>query len=170
MVNEVIANARVTLEGKFNTIVQTTNEKGEVNFTNVPPDTYTVLVQKEGYKDTILTEPIIIQKDKNNHHKHDVKLEKNKPKTQVEVDTRTLIIQTKTSGARVSLQSYENKERETLLCDEKGEAIFEEVPFGNYELQITKIGYHKYSRDILVNKNNRLERKIPCKLKSIIGE
>ena len=168
--NRLLANARVTLEGKFNTIEQNTNEKGEVNFTSVPPDTYTVLVQKEGYKDYLLPSPIIIKKGKNNNHQQKIKLEKIQPKaSQKDIDTRTLIIKTRQQGAKVQLTNYENKSTINITTNKRGNAVFEEVPFGNYEILIQLEGYEEYSRDILVNSNNRLVREIPCKLEQSIS-
>ena len=168
--DKLLANARVTLEGKFNTIVQNTNEDGAVHFTEVPPDTYTVLIQKEGYKDKTLSKPITIKKGKNNTVQQEVKLNRQEVKAQPkDIDTRTLIIKT-TPYATVQLLNYENKGTAENTCDNNGKTIFEEIPFGNYEIRITLEGYQDYSRDILVNSNNRLVREIPCKLEPTIIE
>ena len=171
--HKLLANATVTLEGKYNQIVQETNENGQVNFTQVPPDTYTVLIQKEGYQDKVLKEPIIIKENKFNHHVHQVKLEKtiNKPKKDKEKsDTRTLIIKTRQPNIKVSLISYDTDEQETLTTNDEGNVIFEEIPYGNYEININTKGFYEYTRDILVNSNNRLIREIPVKLEAMIME
>lgn len=172
MEQKLLANATVTLEGKNHSIVKETNSKGEAQFKDVPPDTYTVLVTKEGYQEYLLPQPLTIHKNKKNNHHHNIRLNPiKKDKKIIEKDTRTLIIQTMTDNAEVSLLSLDKDESETKKTNKKGETIFKEVPFGNYEIIITKIGYHTFNKDILVNSNNKLTRKIRCKLQQIlVGE
>lgn len=170
MEQKLLANATVTLEGKNHSIVKETNSKGEVQFKDVPPDTYTVLVTKEGYQEYLLPQPLTIHKNKKNNHHHNIRLdpiEKDKP---IIEDTRTLVIQTMLDNAEVSLVSLDNDEGETKKTNKKGETIFKEVPFGNYEIIITRKGYHTFNKDILVNSNNKFTRKIRCKLQPILVE
>lgn len=170
MEQKLLANATVTLEGKNHSIVKETNSKGEVQFKDVPPDTYTVLVTKEGYQEYLLPKPLKIHKNKKNNHHHNIRLDPIKKDKIIEKDTRTLIIQTRVSNAEVSLVSLDSDDGETKKTNKKGEIIFKEVPFGNYEIIITKTGYHTFNKDILVNSNNKFTRKIRCKLQPILVE
>ena len=58
-----LANATVILEGKRNSFTGETGETGNVDFTKLPPDTYTLLVQKEGYEDYVHKKPIKIDEN-----------------------------------------------------------------------------------------------------------
>lgn len=161
-----LANATVTLEGKRNSLTGETGETGNINFNKVPPDTYTLLVQKEGYEDYIHDKPITIEEKKYNNIQLNIHLQPKQEPTETitpeeENTTRTIIIQTEPSieGAEIQLIS-QDKTIQTQTTDNTGIVTFKEIPFGSYTIQSNTVGYEEFTKNITINSNNKDPRTI----------
>ena len=157
----VIPNASVQLEGTVNHLEGTTDQNGVLTLNRLPPDTYTLMIVKEGYKTYIHNEPITILENKNSHTKLHVSLTKNSRTIQVKVTP-------KTSNIEVSLTSEgENTTPLTTKTDTDGVAVFNNVLYGTYLLTINKTGYEEYAQNVTVNKTNNDPRVIEITLHEV---
>ena len=160
-----LANATVILEGKRNSFTGETGETGNVDFTKLPPDTYTLLVQKEGYEDYVHKKPIKIDEKKYNNIQLNIKLKpletEQETTTDEEDTTRTIIIETEPviEGAEINLLS-DNKIIKTTTTDNTGSVTFEDVQFGSYTIQSNTVGYEEVTKNITINSNNKNPRTI----------
>ncbi|WP_455644835.1 SpaA isopeptide-forming pilin-related protein [Methanosphaera sp.] len=161
--NKLLANATITLEGKNHSLKKETGSDGKVSFDEVPPDTYTLLITKEGYKEYLHPTPLEIQKDKLSNYDLKINLEKI-----IEEETRKLIIKLSHEVQDVTLKLYQD---EVLIqyanTDETGTATFEEVPYGSYSIKANIEEYEEVSKNITVNSTNKNPRTISISLVSI---
>ena len=154
----VIPNASVQLEGTVNHLEGTTDQNGVLTLTQLPPDTYTLMIVKEGYKTYIHNETITIKENKVSHTKLHISLTKNSRTIQVKVTP-------KTSDTDVSLTpAGENTTPVTAKTDSNGVAVFNHVTYGTYTLTVNKSGYDEYTQNITINKTNNEPRVIEVTL------
>lgn len=154
----VIPNASVQLEGTVNHLEGTTDPNGVLTLNRLPPDTYTLMIVKEGYKTYIHPEPITIKENKVSHTKLHISLIKNSRTIQIKVTP-------KTNNIDVSLTpAGENSTPVTAKTDDNGVVIFNHVPYGTYELTINKSGYEEYTQNLTINKTNNEPRVIEVTL------
>lgn len=164
---KTLANATVILEGKRNSFTNETGEKGKVDFNKLPPDTYTLLVKKEGYEEYIHPEPITIKEKKYNNQTLNIHLtpqqqeQKEQEEEEEEYTTRTIIIQTTPTIEEAEIQLISQDETiQTQTTDNTGTVTFNDIPYGSYTIKSNTTGYEEYTQNITINSNNKNPRTI----------
>ena len=159
---EILPNSTVILEGRKCHYEGTTDTNGNIVFTDLAPDTYTLLITHTGHKDYTHPEPIIISPDKLNKIQLNIELEKLEEASQ---QKRTLNIQLQPPLEDVEIFLANSGGEETSqTTNEEGQATFPDVPYGNYNINLEVEGYEEYSQNITVNRTNNNPRQITINL------
>lgn len=171
MANQIdkLPNATVRLEGTHNTVTGTTDQDGNVILGKLVPDTYTMVVNKEGYEEYTYPQPIVITPDKLHNLTLNVTLSE---KVDSSDTTRMLKIKLSpatTTDSQVTITNITDPEN-PIQCpivftpDENNIVVIKDVEFGSHSLKVVCDGYEDYIQNITVNKSNNNPRNISVTL------